>query len=200
MKYSYLFLFSLALLTSCAHHNSPPAKERVADSVAVTRAIASEDQVVLAETKRLMDIKYKKVIPEGYSISSCSLRLINDPKALNVPKKSLAVVIEFEDREGQRWFPSFYFLAYIKDNGKLSMFDSTGVEVGASYLKNKGTLYRNSFFKVNNSAGFHEFQFEDATDFSSIKYFRAVQDSGWNEGSLIPTINLTKSLAAECKF
>jgi hypothetical protein len=80
------------------------------------------------------------------------------------------------------------------------MFDSAGTDVGTAYFKNKGTLYRNSFFKVNNSSGFYEFQFEDASDFSSIKYFKAIQDSGWNEKTLIPTINITKSVEAECKF
>jgi hypothetical protein len=196
MKYTYLLLFSLAFMASCAHHIVPHSS----DSVEVARAVASEDQVILAETKRGMDIKYRKLIPDGYSISSCSLRLVTDNRAVSVPKKSLAVVIEIEDREGQRWFPAIYFLAHIKDDGKLAMFDSAGTDVGTAYFKNKGTLYRNSFFKVNNSSGFYEFQFEDASDFSSIKYFKAIQDSGWNEKTLIPTINITKSVEAECKF
>jgi len=196
MKYTYLLLLLFVLLVSCAHHQVPHSQV----GVEALRGIASEEQVILAETKRPMDIKYKKIVPDGYSISSCSLRLINDNRAVVVPKKSLAVVIEFEDREGQRWFPAVYFLAYLMDSGKLAMFDSAGVDVGTAYFKNKGNIYKNSFFKVNNSSGFNEFQFEDASDFSSIKYFRAIQDSGWNEKTLIPTINLTKSLEAECKF
>ena len=195
MKHAfYLFCF-LNLLTSCAHYQLPKSNE-----VSAVRAIASEDQIVLAETKRPMDIKYKKMTPDGYTISSCSLRLITDSRAVKVPKKSLAIVIEFEDREGELWFPAFYFLAHVKDNGKLAMFDPAGVDVGSAYFKNKGTTYKNSFFKVGNSSGYHEFQFEDASDFSTIKYFKAVQDSGWNEGTPIPTINITKSIEAECRF
>jgi hypothetical protein len=195
MKHTYYLFCFLTLLVSCAHQ-----KVQKSSDVAAVRAIASEDQVILAEAKHPMDIKFKKLIPGGYTISSCSLRLITDSRAVNVPQKSLAVVIEFEDREGELWFPAFYFLAHIKDNGKLAMFDSAGVDVGSAYFKNKGTTYKNSFFKVGNSSGYHEFQFEDASDFSTIKYFKAVQDSGWNEGTPIPTINITKSIEAECRF
>lgn len=76
----------------------------------------------------------------------------------------------------------------------------TNTEMFKSYIKKDRNTFRNSYYKVGNNRGVHEFSFENIDDLKSFKNFKAIQSSGFGENAMFPVFNFSKKTIAECSF